>query len=170
MRALAMIAEKAGVPVTQVTRLTVWGNNSETAFIDLHSARIDGRPALRVLRDPTWCQKTFEPTFKARYREIVGLTGTSPGGSAAHAILTTIRAITTMTPFEHWFGAGVLSDGSYGVPQGLVFGFPLFTSDGKSWTIAQGHYLEARGRERIAENVAELEHEAASVSHLLGRT
>jgi malate dehydrogenase len=169
MTATGMVAEKAGVSVNQVTRLTVWGNNSEAALVDLQNARIDNRPALEVLGDPSWVQKTFEPALNARFREIVGLTGTSPGGSAAHAILTTIRTITTMTPFEHWFGAGVRSDGSYGVPKGLVFGFPL-VSDGKSWSIAQGHYLDPRARERIAENVAELEHEAASVSHLLGRT
>ena len=98
------------------------------------------------------------------------LTGATPAGSIAHAILTTIRAITTPTAFEHWFGAGVVSDGSYGVPRGLVFGFPLLTADGKTWSIAQGHYLDKHAQERIAQNVAELEHEASAVPHLLAKT
>ena len=124
-RAIAMIAEKAGVPVTQVTRLTVWGNNSETAFVDLRNARIGNQPALQVIHDEAWCKGILEPAVAERARDIIKRTGGSPAGSAAHAILTTIRAITTPTPFEHWFGAGVLSNGSYGVPRGLVFGFPL---------------------------------------------
>jgi malate dehydrogenase len=169
MRAIAMVAERAGVPVTQVTRLTVWGNNSENVFVDLRNARIANRPALEVIRDADWTRNVLEPAIAERASEIVRLTGGSPAGSAAQAILTTIRAITVPTPFEHWFSAGVLSDGSYGVPRGLVFGFPLATSDGKTWSIPQGHYLDEHAHGRIAGNVAELELEASSVSHLLGK-
>jgi malate dehydrogenase len=169
MRAIAMVAEKAGVPVTQVTRLTVWGNNSENVFVDLRNARIRNQPALEVIRDTAWTREVLEPAIADRAREIIRLTGGSPAGSAAQAILTTIRAITAPTPFEHWFGAGVLSDGSYGVPRGLVFGFPLSTADGKTWSISQGHYLDELAHHRIARNVAELELEASSVSHLLGK-
>jgi malate dehydrogenase len=168
-RAIAMVAEKAGVPVTQVTRLTVWGNNSETAFVDLRNARIGNQPALQVIHDEAWCKGTLEPSVAAGARDIISRTGGSPAGSAAHAILTTIRAITTPTPFEHWFGAAVLSNGSYGVPRGLVFGFPLLTGDGKTWTIPEGHYLNDYAHERIAQNVAELELEASTVAHLVGR-
>jgi malate dehydrogenase len=169
MRAIALVAERAGVPVTQVTRLTVWGNNSEAVYVDLWNARIGNQPALQVIDDPAWTRDVLEPAISERAGEIIRLTGGSPAGSAAQAILTSIRAITAPTPFEHWFGAGVLSDGSYGVPRGLVFGFPLLTADGKSWTIAQGHYLDEHARERIAQNIAELELEASSVSHLLGK-
>ena len=90
--------------------------------------------------------------------------------SSTQAILTTILATTTPTPFEHWFAACVASDGSYyEVPRGLVFGFPLATSDGKSWTIPREHYLDPQARERIARNVAELELEALAVSDLMGK-
>ena len=169
MRAIAMVAAKTSAPITQVTRLTVWGNNSETAYVDLQNARVGNKPALQVISEPDWYRKIFEPAMSGRFHEAARVGGVSPAGSAAQAIMMTIRAITTSTPFEHWFGAGVLSDGSYGVPRRLVFGFPLVTSDGKSWSVAQGHYLDAHAHERIAQNIAELEHEASAVSHLLGR-
>lgn len=169
MRAIALIAAKAEVPVNQVTRVTVWGNNSETAYVDLTNARIGQRPALQVIGDPDWRREVLEPAISERGREIIKGWAGSPAGSAAQAILATIRAITTPTPYERWFGAGVVSDGSYGVPRGLVFGFPLTTSDGKTWSIAQDLYLDLFAQERIAQNVAELELEAASISHLLGK-
>jgi malate dehydrogenase len=169
-RAVSMVADKAGVPVTQVTRMTVWGNNSETAFVDLQNARIGQNPALSVINDMHWCRHEFEPNVARRFHDFVKQTGNTPAGSTAHAILYTIRAITTPTPYEHWFGAGVFSDGSYRVPHGLVFGFPLMTSDGKSWSIPAGHYLDSHAQERIAQNIAELEMEAAAVGHLLGKT
>ncbi len=160
-RAIALVAEKANVSVNQVTRLTVWGNNSETAYVDLQNARIGDLPAVQVIGDPNWAHEVFDRALAEQYREIVGRTGETPAGSTAHAILTTIRAITTPTPFEHWFGAGVASDGTYyEVPQGLVFGFPLSTADGKTRTMPREHYLDAHAREQIARNVAELELEA----------
>ncbi len=169
-RAIAMIAAKARVPVTQVTRLTVWGNNSENAYVDLQNARIGVLPAVQAIGDPNWSHEVFDRALADEFRGIVQRTGETPAGSTAHAILATIRAITTPTPFEHWFGAGVVSDGSYyEVPRGLVFGFPLATGDGRSWKIPREHYLDAQARERIARNVAELELEAMAVSHLVGK-
>ena len=141
MRAIAMVAAKTGAPVTQVTRLTVWGNNSETAYVDLQNARVGNKPALQAISEPDWYWKVFEPTISARYHEAFRIGGATPAGSAAQAIMMTIRAITTPTPFEHWMGAGVLSDGSYGVPRSLVFGFPLITSDGKSWSVRNAFTL-----------------------------
>jgi malate dehydrogenase len=169
-RAIAMVADKARVPVTQVTRLTVWGNNSENAYVDLQNARIGELPAVQAIGDPNWRHEVFDRALADQFREIARRTGETPAGSTAHAILATIRAITTPTPFGHWFGAGVASDGSYyEVPRGLVFGFPLVTADGKTWTIPREHYLDDQARERIAQNVAELELEALAVSHLLGK-
>ena len=91
-----------------------------------------------------------------------------PAGSIAQAILGTVRSIMTPTPFERWFNAGVVSDGSYEVPRGLVFSFPLFTADGKDWSIVPNYYLDDDARAALALNVAELEHEASAVSDLLG--
>ncbi len=167
-RATAMVAEKTHLPVTQVTRLTVWGNNSETAYVDLFNARIGNQPALQVIKDPDWVRSVLEPAVTGRFRKIVQLIGETPASSTAQAIICTIRAITAPTPLEHSFGAGVLSDGSYDIPRRLVFGFPLTTSDGKTWRIPQGLYLDDHARERIKQNIAELELEARSVSHLLG--
>lgn len=160
MRATALIAERVGVPVCDVTRVTVWGNFSETAYIDVRNAWIGNRPALEVIRDPDWVREVLEVTVVLRNRTIIQLSGRSPAGTAAQAILGTIRSITTPTPFERWFGAGVVSDGSYGVPRGLFFGFPLITRDGRTWSVHEGHYLDAYAQRRLAENVAELEHEA----------
>jgi len=144
-RAIAMVADKARVPVTQVTRLTVWGNNSENAYVDLQNARIGELPAVQVIGDPNWSHQVFDRALADQFRGIVRRTGETPAGPTAHAILATIRAITTPTPFEHWFGAGVASDGTYyEVPRGLVFGFPLLTSDGRTWTIPREHYLDAQ--------------------------
>jgi malate dehydrogenase len=168
MRATGLIAEKAGVPASQVSRLVVWGNNSESALIDLHAARIGDRPALEVLHDPDWVKNVLGPSVANRPREIAELRGTMPAGSIAQAILTTIHSIVTPTAFGHRITAAVVSDGSYAVPRGLVFGFPLVTADGQTWTIAQNQYLDEPARQRIAANVAELQHETSAVSDLLG--
>ena len=168
MRATSLIAAKTGIAVTQITRLTAWGNNSRQTYVDLRNARIAGQPALEMIDDPAWVKKVMEPSVAGRGREILGVRGSSPAGSVAQAILGTIHAITTPTPFERWFTAGVVSDGSYGVPRGLVFGFPLSTPEGRTWSIVEGLYVDEVVRERIAANVAELEDEASAVSHLLG--
>ena len=170
MRAIAMVAEKAKRPRDPGDAAHGLGEQQRDRSSSTSGTRgsATSRPS-RCIDDPTWTREVLEPAIAERAREIIRLTGGSPAGSAAQAILTTIRAITAPTPFEHWFGAGVLSDGSYGVPRGLVFGFPLVTSDGKSWSIAQGLYLDEHAHKRIAQNVAELELEASSVSHLLGK-
>ena len=168
MRAMSLIADKTGMSVTQISRVTAWGNNSRQAYVDLRNAWINGQPALEAIDDPAWVKKVMEPAVAGRGREILSVRGSSPAGSVAQAILGTIHAITTPTPFERWFNASVVSDGSYDVPRGLVFGFPLSTSDGRNWSIVDGLYLDQFARERIAANVSELEHEASAVSHLLG--
>lgn len=167
MRATALIAETAGVPLNQVSRMTIWGNHSEKVFPDFHNAYVGNRPAREVITDPGWPRQVLEPFVARRSLEVIRLRGASPSGSAAQAILGTIRAITTPTPFERRFGAAVVSDGSYGVPRGLIFGFPLRTEDGVSWEIVEGLYLDNYAQGRIAQNVEELEREAAIVTDLL---
>jgi malate dehydrogenase len=167
LRAVSMIAEKTGAPVSQISRVTVWGNNSKTAYVDIRNAMIGDKPALDVINDIDWVNRVMEPTVVARDREILKVRGTTPAGAVAHAILGTVRSITTPTPYQRWFAAGVVSNGSYDVPRGLVFGFPLVTADGQSWSIVEELYVDEFARERIAANVAELEHEASVVSHLL---
>jgi malate dehydrogenase len=168
MRAVGQISDKAGVPASQISRVSVWGNNSETAFIDLKPARIGDRPALEAINDDDWVKSVLIPTIARRPDEIFRFKGTMPAGSIAQAILTTVRSITTPTPFERWFNAGVVSDGSYEVPRGLVFSFPLITADGKDWSIVPNYYLDEAARASLAVNIAEIEHEASAVSDLLG--
>jgi malate dehydrogenase len=168
-RAQALLADKAGVPVSEVTRMTVWGNHSESIFPDFHNAFISDRPAPEVIQDPDWVRNVFEPTLANRGRQLLDVRGASPAGAAAEAIVGSIRAIATPTRLLHRFSAGVVSDGSYGVPRGLIFSFPLRTEDGLTWSIIPGLYLDAHAQQRLAENVAELEAEASAVTSLLSR-
>lgn len=168
MRAMGVIAEKVGVPVAQVKRVTVWGNNSESAFIDLRPALIGDRPALEVINDPHWVENILGPTISGRNDEIYRLRGALPAGSIAQAILGTVRSIVTPTPYGRWFCAGVVSNGSYEVPRGLVFSFPLSTADGREWSIVPNNYLDEVARQRIAANIAEIQHDTTAVSDLLG--
>lgn len=167
MRVKGLIAERVGVPPSRVNRVVVWGNNSENAYVDLNAALVDDRPALEVINDPLWVD-SLTAAAAARNDEIYRLAGTMPAGSIAQAILGTIRSITSPTPFGRWFSAGVVSDGTYEVPRGLVFGFPLSTADGLNWSIVPNHYLDETGRQRIAANVAEIQHETMAVNELLG--
>jgi malate dehydrogenase len=168
MRATALIAEKAGVPVSQVTRVMVWGNHTESVYPDLHNAWIGDQPAPETIIDPDWVRDVFEPTVAHRSAEIIKLRGGSAAASAAQAVIGTIHSIITPTPYKHWFAAAVVSDGSYGVPRGLIYGFPLRTEDGKRCSIVPDLFLDSYAQQRLKENVAELEHEAASVADLLG--
>ncbi len=124
MRVTALVAEKLGVPPSQIRRVAVWGNNSESAYIDLNAAMVEDRPALDVIQDPQWVSN-LGSTIARRTEEIYRLAGMMPAGSIAQAILGTVRSITSPTPYGRVFSAGVVSDGSYDVPRGLVFGFPL---------------------------------------------
>ncbi len=102
----------------------------------------------------------MEPAAAAREQQIEQLRGATPSATAAQAILGTIRSLTTPTPFRQRFGAAIVSDGSYGVPGNLVFGFPLRTDDGRTSSIVEGLYLDEYAQSRLAENIEELEREA----------
>jgi len=160
MRATAMIAEKAGVPVAHVSRVIVWGNHSESAYVDVRNAFIGDRPAIEVITDRAWVREGLPAALAHRSLDIITRRGASPAGTAAQAILGTIRSITTPTPYALRFGAAVVSDGSYGVPRGLVFGLPLQTEDGHTWSVVQGLYHDEDAQRRLVANVEELEHEA----------
>jgi malate dehydrogenase len=167
-RARALVAAKAGVPVRRVSRLTVWGNDSEAAYADLFHARVGGLPAHQVIDDPAWVRDVFFPALERRYRTIQGLDMASSAGTVAHAVLATVRSIMAPTPLGRRFGAAVVSDGSYGVPRGLIFGFPLRTEDGQSWSIVQGLRHNLYARRRLTANVAALKREAMAVADLVG--
>ena len=129
---------------------------------------IDDRPALEVLPDPNWARDVLPTALAHRSLDIIERLGHSPAGTAAQAILGTVRSLSSPTPYGQRFSAGVVSDGSYGVPRGLGFGFPLRSEDGRTWSIVQGIYHDEYALGRIAVNVNELEHEAVLAQDLLG--
>ena len=167
-RGKALLARKAGVPVEKVTRVTVWGNHGPSIFPDFHNAWIGDHPAHEVVHDDDWVRNVFEPGVAARGVQLENMRGQTPAGSTAQAILGAVRSLASPSPFCFRFSAGVVSDGSYGVPRGLVFSFPLRSEDGQTWSIVQDLYLDDHAQCRIEANVAELEQEAVIVADILG--
>lgn len=136
-RAKAQIAHKACVDVTDVKNIAIWGNHSATQYPDFYHATIGGRPATDVIGDMQWLQTSFIETVQKRGAAIIKARGLSSAASAANAVVDTVRNLSQSTPAGEFFSAAVASDGSYGIPKGIIFGFPL-RSDGNNWEIVQG--------------------------------
>jgi malate dehydrogenase len=167
-RAAAQLAKKAGVPVGQVDRMAIWGNHSDTQYPDYKNARIGGKPATQVITDHAWFPETFVPTVAKRGSAVIKARGGSSAASAASAALDGVRSVVIPTPLDDWFSAGVVSDGSYGVPAGLIYSFPLRTEDGKSWSIVRNLPIDDDARKRIDASAQELIAERDAVKDLLG--
>lgn len=167
-RAASQLAAKAGVPVSQVSRMTIWGNHSDTQYPDYKHALIGGQPATKVITDASWYTETFIPTVAKRGGAVIKARGASSAASAANAALDTVRSASFPTAPGDWFSAGIVSDGSYGVPAGLVYSYPLRSEDGKSWKIIQGLDLDAEAQARVDASAKELIAEREAVSDLLG--
>jgi malate dehydrogenase len=165
-RAGAQLAQKAGVEITRVTNMTIWGNHSATQYPDFYNARIDGKMADKVIGDEKWLKETFISTVQQRGSAIIKARGLSSAGSAANAIIDSVRSLTRDTPGDDWHSVAVCSDGSYNVEKGLIASFPIRTRGGK-WEIVQGLPMNDFSRERIDKSVAELKEEKALVSALL---
>lgn len=166
-RAAAQLAAKAGVSVNDVTNIAIWGNHSATQFPDFYHALIGGKPALEVIPDEAWLRGGFIETIQKRGNEIIKARGLSSAASAATAIINTVRDLRTVTPPGQFFSAAVQSDGSYGVPKGLVFSFPV-VSDGKNWKIVSHLQHDDFAKQRLRETLAELLDEKEQVGKLLG--
>ncbi|MGI8436823.1 MAG: malate dehydrogenase [Chthoniobacterales bacterium] len=167
--AKAQIAQKAGVDVTKVTNMTIWGNHSATQYPDFYNAKIDGKTADKVIGDESWLKETFIPKVQKRGAEIIKARGLSSAGSAANAIIDTVRSLTTDTPANDWTSVAVCSDGSYGVEKGLFASFPIRVKGGK-WEIVQGVELNEFSRGKVDASVAELAEEKQLVSELLPKS
>ena len=167
-RAASQLAKKAGVPVGQVSRMTIWGNHSDTQYPDSKNALIGGKPAASVVNDETWFPETFIPTVAKRGAAVIKARGASSAASAANAALDSVRAASFPTASGDWFSAGVVSDGSYGIPAGLIYSFPLVTKDGKGWEIVQGLPVDDDARQRLDASAQELLSERDAVKDLLG--
>ena len=165
-RARAQLARKAGVSIRSVTNMTIWGNHSSTQYPDFYNARIDGHPANEVIGDEKWLKGDFIAAVQQRGAAVIKARGLSSAGSAAHAIVDTVRSLTNDTPGDNWHSVAVCADGSYGVEQGLICSFPVRVRNGK-WEIVQGLPLNEFSREKINASVAELKEERSLVSDLI---
>ncbi len=164
-RAIAQVAAKAGVKVADVTNISVWGNHSATQYPDIFHAKVSGRPAAEVLDDRAWLTDDFIPTVQKRGAAIIEARGASSAASAANAAIEHVHDWVLGTPAGDWVSMGVPSDGSYGVPEGLMTGFPC-TCSGGAYEIVQGLDLDEFSRARVDASVAELEDERKAVRDL----
>jgi malate dehydrogenase len=163
-RAKAQVAQKCGVPVTSVRHMTIWGNHSATQYPDLFHAEVEGKVAADVVGQD-WIESTFIPTVQQRGAAVIEARGASSAASAANAALDHVRDWALGTPSDDWVSMAVCSDGSYGVPEGLISSFPCTTRDG-AWSIEQGLQIDAFSRARIEASVAELGEERDAVAEL----
>jgi len=164
-RALTQLAQKAGVSVADIQRLTIWGNHSATQYPDIFHATIQGKPAAEVIDDQAWLEETFIPTVAKRGAQIIEARGASSAASAANAAIDHVYSWVNGTPEGDWTSAAIVSDGSYGVPEGLISSFPV-TSEGGEWKIVQGLEIDEFSRARIDASVAELAEEREAVRSL----
>ncbi len=163
-RAKAQVALKAGVPVSDVTNMTIWGNHSATQYPDLFRAQIGGRSAAEVIDDQAWLEGDFIPTVQKRGAAIIEARGLSSAASAANAAIDHIRDWALGS--DDWVTMGVPSDGSYGIPEGVVFGFPCECKNGE-FKIIQGLEIDEYSQGKINATLKELEEERAAVASML---
>jgi len=164
-RAKSRVAAKLGVGVDDVRRMTVWGNHSASQYPDLVHAEVAGESAAARVGDQGWIEDEFIPTVAKRGAAIIDARGASSAASAANAAIDHVRDWVLGTPDGDWVSMGVPSDGSYGVDEGIVSGFPC-TCSGGAWSIVDGLEIDEFSRERIDASVAELEGERDTVSGL----
>ena len=164
-RAKSQLSKKAGAPVGDIKKVTVWGNHSDTQYPDVTHTTIGGRPATEAVNDDEWLATTFIPTVAKRGGAIIEARGASSATSAANATVEHLHDLLIGTPEDDWVTMGVTSDGSYGIPEGLIFGFPVTSANGE-WQIVQGLEFSDFGKQKLAATVEELEHERSAVRDL----
>jgi malate dehydrogenase len=165
-RALTQVAQKLGKPVTSVTKMTIWGNHSATQYPDVFNAEVDGKNAAKLINDQSWIENTFIPTVQKRGAAIIEARGLSSAASAANAAIEHFRDWVHGTPAGDWVTMGIPSDGSYNIPQGVIFGYPV-TCDNGEYKIVQELAISEFSRGRIIATHKELLEERAAVEHLL---
>ena len=164
-RAVTQIAQKLGRPVTSVKKMTIWGNHSTTQYPDLFHCEVDGKNAASLVNDQKWLDETYIPTVAKRGAAIIKARGLSSAASAANAAIDHIHSWVKGTPEGDWVSMAVPSDGSYGVPEGLISSFPCVCKNGK-YEIVQGLEIDAYSRGKIDASVAELAEERDAVRQL----
>jgi malate dehydrogenase len=163
-RSLTQVAQKAKKPVTAVKKMSVWGNHSATQYPDVFHAEVDGQNAAKLINDQAWVEGTFIPTVQKRGAAIIEARGLSSAASAASAAIDHVRDWVAGT--SDWVSMAIPSDGSYGIAEGLMFGYPVTCSGGK-YTIVKGLEHNDFAQAKIAATRKELEEERAAIQHLL---
>jgi malate dehydrogenase len=168
-RAKSQLAAKAGVPVSEVTNFVVWGNHSPTMVPDFANAKISGKPLLEVITDTAWLEGEFLKTVQQRGKAIIDARGQSSAASAANALVDHVAnwAGGKATAPGDWVSMAVPSDGSYGVPEGLISGFPVTTDGAGNYAIVQGLELSEFTKTKLAATVAELSEEREAVAEMM---
>jgi malate dehydrogenase len=164
-RAVAQLAQRVGKPVTSIKKMTIWGNHSASQYPDLYNCEVDGKNAAAVVNDETWTRETFIPTVAKRGAAIIKARGLSSAASAGTAAMDHVRNWVHGTPAGDWVSMSVPSDGSYGVPAGLISSFPCTCVNGE-YSIVQGLPINDFSRKMIDASVAELIDERDAVRSL----
>jgi malate dehydrogenase len=164
-RAIAQLAQRVSAPVDAITKMTIWGNHSTTQYPDLTHAEVNGQNAWGLVNDPAWIADTYIPTVAKRGAAIIDARGASSAASAANAAIDHVHDWVLGTPDGDWRSMAVVSDGSYGVAEGLVSSFPCTAANGE-WSIVQGLNIDDFSRARIDASVAELSDERDAVREL----
>ena len=165
-RSLTQIAQKTGKPVSAVKKMTIWGNHSATQYPDLFNAEVDGQNAAKLINDQAWIENTFIPTVQKRGAAIIEARGLSSAASAANAAISHVRDWVLGTPAGDWVSMGIPSDGSYGIPEGVMFGYPVTCSGGR-YEIVKGLELSEFSKGKIKGTHSELLQERTDIAHLL---
>ena len=166
-RALTQVAQKLGKPVAGIRKMTVWGNHSATQYPDIFQAEAEGRPAWPLINDQGWLEKEFIPTVQKRGAAIIDARGLSSAASAANAAIAHVRNWIYGTPEGDWVSMGLPADGSYGIAEGVMYGYPAVCRNGR-YEIVKGIDLSDFSRARMQLTLKELHEERDSIRHLLG--
>ncbi|MBV8177856.1 MAG: malate dehydrogenase, partial [Mycobacterium sp.] len=164
-RAISQLAHKTGADVSDIKKITIWCNHSATQYPDIFHAEIKGKNAAEVVNDQAWIENDFIPTVAKRGAAIIDARGASSAASAASATIDAARDWLLGSPKDDWVSMAVVSDGSYGVPEGLISSFPVATNDG-NWKIVTGLDIDDFSRGRIDKSTAELADEREAVTGL----
>jgi malate dehydrogenase len=167
-RATSQLAAKVGKPVSAIRKVTVWGNHSATQYPDLFNAEVDGKKLWPMINDQQWLESTFIPTVQKRGAAIIDARGLSSAASAANAAIDHVRDWISGSRDGDWVTMGIPSDGSYNIPEGIIYGFPVTTRNG-SYQIVKGLEISEFSRKRMDATLKELHEEREGVKHLLGK-
>jgi malate dehydrogenase len=165
-RAVAQVARKLSQPINNIKKMVVWGNHSGTQYPDLSHAEIQGQKLLDILPDPNWIESEFIPTVQKRGTVVIEARGLSSAASAANAIIGHMQDWILGSSQDDWVTMSVLSDGSYDIPAGVVYGFPVICSNG-DYQIVKNLRISELGRQHMLENYRELLKESEQIKHLL---